>query len=72
MPDRLEVYEGKTFLVSVNTSHAPMKGEGISIRGKWYVVVKRSYAIDYADQPDSRQMCCNIEVKALEAPSKAG
>jgi hypothetical protein len=64
--DRLELWcDGQT-IFSVASSHAPSVGEAVSVRKGEYSVVRRSFAVDFIDDPQRTTVCCVCEV--VKAP----
>lgn len=60
--DRIEFYVGSVRnggIAQIDSSHAPQVGETVVIKGEFYTVTFRSWALDYADTV-SASMCCNI------------
>jgi len=73
-PDELEFWLDGNVFSSIRSSHQPMVGDLVSIRGITYRVTSRNYALDYSDDRDMRHMriVCNMElVKKVRAPKKA-
>jgi hypothetical protein len=61
--DRIEFYIGgvnKGIHAAVESSHAPLVGEKISIRKVTYTVTARSWALDHADEFHMRELCCVV------------
>ena len=65
-PDRLEIWLGDRLMMAVDSSLAPAEGELINIRKVTYRVVGRSFSIDHADDPYSRQVRCNVIVEEVK------
>lgn len=62
MPDRIEFYDGDRLHASADSSMVPRLGEKISIRGKAWVVVRVTYALDHSDEPRDRRMRANVDI----------
>ena len=65
MSDTVEFYENgkqRPFL-TVDSSFQPDDGDLISIKGKTYKVLGRSFAVDYVGEPH-KAMRCNVIVEA--------
>jgi len=69
MTDRLEFYNGKRIIASVDSSIVPIIGSKISIRKKTWEIISVTYAIDYVDAtlPALRTMRANIDLKKYKA-----
>lgn len=67
MPDRVEFYEDgvSSPFLWLESSFQPADGDLISILGKTWKVIGRSFSVDYADKTH-RQMRCNVIVRAAE------
>lgn len=68
MNDRIEFYEDgvATPFLWIESSFQPADGDLISILGKTWEVIGRSFSVDYADRTH-RQMRCNVIVRAAKA-----
>ena len=67
--DMLEFWIGQTVIQSIESSHAPVAGDLVSIRGRTLRVIGRSYALDHADRSYQRAMRCNVIVEELPVQS---
>lgn len=65
--DGIEFHLGERVLLSMESSHAPDRGDLVNIRKVTYRVIGRTYTVDHADEPRERQMVCVINL-AEEAP----
>lgn len=68
MSDKLELYfEGKTHpFLTIASSFQPNDGDLINVKGVTYVVLGRSFTIDYAGQAHE-SVRCNCIVKKQKA-----
>lgn len=62
MADAVEFHLGERILLSMESSHAPDRGDLVNLRKVIYEVIGRTYAVDYADEPRARQMVCVINL----------
>ena len=60
--DLIEFYDGDTMVAYVKSSMAPPMGARISIRGKTWAVVRVTYALDHADDPQGKGMRANVDL----------
>lgn len=61
--DLIEFYDGDTMVAYVKSSMVPPVGAKISIRGKTWAVVRVTYALDHADDPQGKGMRANVDLK---------
>lgn len=59
MGDRIEFWIGKSILLAIDSSFAPVDGDLINIQKITYRVIGRSFTVDYANTPQ-RQMRCKV------------
>jgi hypothetical protein len=66
--DRIEFFEEKeqSPFLWIESAFQPNDGDLVSILGKTWEVVGRSFSVDYADRTH-RQMRCNVIVRAAAA-----
>jgi hypothetical protein len=69
--DVIEFYDGDTMVASVKSSMVPPVGAKISIRGKTWTVMRVTYALDHADDPQGKGMRANVDLKSA-AQAKGG
>lgn len=65
MADSIEMYLGdeqRPFLF-LDSSFAPEKGDLINLEKKTYIVLGRSFTVDYASLPRQKRIRCNVIVK---------
>ena len=65
MRDRLELYSPQGLEAALDTSIVPDVGELLSIRKATWRVVRRTYAVDDADNRNIR-MRCNVDIERVE------
>ena len=61
--DRIEFYLGDSCIAYADSSHAPDRGDRISIRGETYQIIGKSYTLDYADNPVGKAMVCVLHLQ---------
>jgi hypothetical protein len=63
--DTVEFYEDGNHqpFMTLDSAFAPNDGDLVNIRGETWVVLGRSFAVDYADERLRRQMRCNLIVE---------
>ncbi len=61
--DVVEFYDGDAMVAVVKSSMVPPVGARISIRGKTWAVVRVTYALDHADDPQGKGMRANVDLK---------
>lgn len=57
MGDTIEFYHDDQLIAAVKSSFAPRKGEKINIKNKTYIVVGRTYTVDYAGERFAHCVC---------------
>ncbi len=62
--DTIEFYDGDKLLCSANSSMVPAEARRISIRGKTWIVLRVTYALDHADELNERGMRANVDLEA--------
>lgn len=60
--DSIEFYDGDTMVAQVKSAMVPPAGAKISIRGKTWVVLRVTYALDHADDPQGKGMRANVDL----------
>ena len=63
--DRIEFYDGDALIAHVSSVMVPPVGAKISIRKEVWEVVRVTYAIDYADDPQGKGMRANVDLKRV-------
>lgn len=61
-PDTIEFYDDDRMVALVHSSMVPPVDAKISIRGETWTVTRVTYALDYADDPQSKGMRANVSV----------
>ena len=63
MEDLIEFYYLDKMVAIVRSSMVPPAGSKISIRGKTWNVVRVTYVLDHADDPQGKSMRANVDLK---------
>jgi hypothetical protein len=63
MGDWIEFHFGDRILLSLESSHAPDRGDLVNMRSVTYRVIGRTYTIDHADRPRERKTVCVINLE---------
>lgn len=62
--EAIEFYDGEYLIATVKSSMVPPVGAKISIRGKAWKVMRVTYALDHADDPQGKGMRANVDLKS--------
>jgi hypothetical protein len=65
MDDWIEFHLGDRILLSMQSSHAPDRGDLLNMRKVTYRVIGRTYTVDYADSVRERKMVCIINLEQI-------
>jgi hypothetical protein len=65
LPDGIEFHVGERILLSMESGHAPDRGDLVNIRKVTYRVIGRTYTVDHADEARERQMVCVINLEEI-------
>jgi len=65
MSDAIEFFVSDRLLLTVESSHAPDRGDLVNIRKTEYRVIGRTYTVDQADEPRLRQVVCIINLEKV-------
>ena len=63
LDDVIEFYDGDTMVAYVKSSMVPPVGAKINIRKQTWEVVRVTYALDHADDPQGKSMRANVDLK---------
>ena len=63
--DRIEFYDDDQLIATVDSSMVPVAGSVINIRGQDWRILRSNFALDHADKPIEKQLCCCVQLEKI-------